>query len=152
MSWRRKTIAACIIAKALLEKDLIDRVIVIAPRKEVVKQWADEFQQITERFMGKVTGTDEDFKNMDFDICATWAAIPGLCAGFQQICKNFRTLVICDEHHHASSQASWGKRQTKLYKFSLHSYPVRHTYPFRWRSCRMAGGKSAWENSVAGRR
>ena len=125
-----KTIAACVIAKGLLEKGFIERVIVIAPRNEVVKQWAQEYQTITGRFMGKVTGTDDDFKHMDFDICATWAAVRGLCAGFQEICNKSNTLIICDEHHHASSQASWGEAADKAFENSrfnliLSGTPIR---------------------------
>ena len=38
-----KTVCASIIAKSLIEKGDIDRVIVIAPRSEVVRQWGEEF-------------------------------------------------------------------------------------------------------------
>lgn len=42
-----KTIAACVIAKNLIEMGEIDRVVVIAPRVEVVKQWANDFNRVT---------------------------------------------------------------------------------------------------------
>src|ERR1700732_4379347 len=38
-----KTIAACVIAKDLIDTGYIDRVIVIAPRNEVVRQWGQDF-------------------------------------------------------------------------------------------------------------
>ena len=38
-----KTIAACAIASELFDQDEIDRVIVIAPRSEVVNQWSRDF-------------------------------------------------------------------------------------------------------------
>ena len=53
-----KTIAACTIAKEMIDRDEIDRVVVIAPRNEVVNQWSDDFKVITDRFMGKVTARD----------------------------------------------------------------------------------------------
>ena len=37
-----KTICASVISKELLSKNLIDKIIVIAPRTEVVRQWAKE--------------------------------------------------------------------------------------------------------------
>ena len=37
-----------------------------------------------------------------------WAAVEGLLEAFQQVCASSRTLVICDEHHHAAVQAAWG--------------------------------------------
>ena len=103
-----KTLAACIIAAELLDKQLIDRVIVIAPRSEVVNQWAKEFKNCTGLFMGKVTGSDEDYVSMEYNLCATWAAVQGLSAGFQEVCRRSRTFVICDEHHHAAVAAAWG--------------------------------------------
>lgn len=100
-----KTIAACVIAKNLIEMGEIDRVVVIAPRVEVVKQWAQDFVRVTTRFMGRVVGSDD---NIDIDVCATWAAVQGLLDGFQAVCRANRVLVICDEHHHAAVRAAWG--------------------------------------------
>lgn len=100
-----KTIAACSIAKLLIDKGLIDRVIVIAPRAEVVRQWAKDFKFVTSRFMGKVTGADDQIET---DVCATWAAIERLQDAFQAVCNSSRVFVICDEHHHAAVSAAWG--------------------------------------------
>lgn len=100
-----KTVAACVIAKQLMEMGLVDRVIVIAPRVEVVRQWSKDFHQITGKFMGKVTGADDQIET---DVCATWAAIESLQDAFQAVCKSARVLLICDEHHHAAVSAAWG--------------------------------------------
>jgi superfamily II DNA or RNA helicase len=104
-----KTIAACSIANALLGREEIDRVIVIAPRSEVVNQWSSDFQMITRRPMMKVTAADGDVGTYDWDVCATWAAVQGLLSEFKKICERHRTLVICDEHHHAAVEAAWGR-------------------------------------------
>jgi len=101
-----KTIAASVIAKTLIEMGLIDRVIVIAPRTEVVNQWTKDFKIVTGRFMGKVTGSE---KEIEYDVAATWAAIEGLLDAFQAVCRADKTLVVCDEHHHAAVQAAWGE-------------------------------------------
>jgi superfamily II DNA or RNA helicase len=103
-----KTICAAVIAKALLERKAIDRVVVIAPRAEVVKQWGEEYKFVTGRHMAKVTGADAEIEDYGMDLCATWAAIQGLLDGFQQVCRTSETLVICDEHHHAAVEAAWG--------------------------------------------
>ncbi|MFK4385889.1 DEAD/DEAH box helicase [Bradyrhizobium sp. USDA 223] len=100
-----KTIAACTIAKNLIDLGEIDRVVVIAPRIEVVKQWAKDFYAVTGRFMGRVTGGDD---RIDIDVCATWAAVQSLQDAFQQVCQSSRVLIICDEHHHAAVEAAWG--------------------------------------------
>ena len=104
-----KTICATVIAKELIEKEAIERVIVIAPTKEVVKQWADEFKFVTGRHMTKITGSNQGFEDYGVDLCATWQSIQGLLDGFQAICKKFKTVVICDEHHHAAVEAVWGE-------------------------------------------
>lgn len=104
-----KTIAACHIAKSLIESREIERVIVIAPRSEVVNQWAADFHLITRRGMMKVTAADGDVQKLDLDVCATWAAIQGLSDEFRKVCENTRTLIICDEHHHAAVEAAWGR-------------------------------------------
>jgi superfamily II DNA or RNA helicase len=104
-----KTIAACAIAKELIDRGEIDRVIVIAPRAEVVNQWADDFHRVTGRYMSKVTGGDADIDQLGIDVCATWASVQGLLDAFQAICRSQSTLVICDEHHHAAVEAAWGR-------------------------------------------
>ncbi len=107
-----KTIGASAIADALIERGEIDRVIVIAPRAEVVNQWAEDFRRVTGRFMSKVTGRDGDIGALSTDICATWAAVQGLQDALQAMCRHARVLVICDEHHHAAIEAAWGTAPT----------------------------------------
>ena len=104
-----KTLASCAIAKTLMQMDEIDRVIVIAPRSEVINQWADDFRFVTGRHMAKVTAADGDIAGLALDVCATWSAIQGLLPELQAVCRASRTLVICDEHHHAAVAAAWGQ-------------------------------------------
>ena len=103
-----KTIYASYTAAKLIESGEIDRVIVIAPTKEVVRKWGEEYFFVTKRHMTKVTSSDLDIQDFGLDLCATWAAVEGLLEAFQQVCASSRTLVICDEHHHAAVQAAWG--------------------------------------------
>ena len=58
--------------------------------------------------MSRITGADIDIQNYGVDLCATWSAISNLQDGFQKVCNASRTLVICDEHHHAAVKAAWG--------------------------------------------
>ena len=110
-----KTICASVIAKKLLDNKSIDRVIIIAPRREVVKQWKNEFKTVTGRSMLIITGKNED---VGLDVCATWNALgenPGLC---QTLCEKEKVLVICDEHHHASAavDAVWGTSASRAFE------------------------------------
>ena len=99
-----KTIAACAIAQELIQRNEIDRVVVIAPRVEVVNQWSDDFRRVTGRLTTKVTGRDQDIEALNLDLCATWAAVQGLLDALQAVCRSARVLVICDEHRHAQSR------------------------------------------------
>ena len=53
-----KTICASKIASVLLTGGEIERVIVIAPRTEVVRQWSEEFYAVVGRNMTRITGSD----------------------------------------------------------------------------------------------
>lgn len=104
-----KTICASVIANKLIQQDKIDRVIVVAPRTEVVNQWKDEFKVVTKRKMIKISSIDHVDDYDGIDVCSTWNAIQNLKDAFQFFCKNSRVLVICDEHHHAAINAVWGQ-------------------------------------------
>ena len=100
-----KTICAINIVQKLMNNNEIERVIVIAPMKSVVKQWAEKYRSITGKFMQQTTKLNED---EGVDICCTWHSVNQLLDGFQYICNNKKTMVICDEHHHAAVTAAWG--------------------------------------------
>ena len=108
-----KTICSISIVNELIKQDQIDRVIVIAPLGTVVKQWADKYKDLTGRWMQKTTELGED---KGIDICCTWASVKNLLDGFQKICNEKRTMVICDEHHHAAVQAAWGMSADGAFK------------------------------------
>jgi len=110
-----KTICAAVIARELIDRNEIDRVIVIAPRREVVNQWRDEFKSVTKRTMLKVTGSNED---LGLDVCATWNSVQNSLSLFDKMCSKEKTLVICDEHHHAAINAVWGTSADKAFNNS----------------------------------
>ena len=117
-----KTICASTIAKLLIEDSQVDRVIVIAPRREIVKQWAEEFKSITGRSMMKITNSSNEIEDLGIDLCATWNSVQNLLDVFKKICSINKTLVICDEHHHAAVEAVWGNSALGAFndaKFSI---------------------------------
>ena len=115
-----KTICASVIAQKLLQADIISRIVVIAPRREVVKQWAAEFRTVTGRAMLQVTGADAEVADYGQDICATWSAVGGLLEAFKKLCDQDDVLVICDEHHHASVRSAWGEGADKAFANARH--------------------------------
>ena len=104
-----KTFAAIVIAKEMLEAGKIDRVIAIAPRTQVVKQWGSEFTQITGLPMDKYTKAQvEDMEDIHDHMVLTWHAVEGMQDILQEVCRHSSTLVIADEIHHAAISRMWG--------------------------------------------
>jgi superfamily II DNA or RNA helicase/ribosomal protein L40E len=132
-----KTKLACTIAMSLLAKNLITRVIVIAPRRTIVEQWAKEFKEVTGRRMEKITAADGLWVT-NTDVCATWSAVKGLEDVFQALCEDSRTLVICDEHHHAAIEAAWGTSADSAFRDASHSLILTGT------PVRSDGAQSVW--------
>ena len=125
-----KTICSIALAQQLIEKGLIDRVIVIAPRIQVVKQWGDDFKALTGRHMGKVEASATFLSSLGFDLCLTWNSVEGLEPELQAICSSHKVLVICDEHHHAAVDAVWGSATSSAfnnaaYRLLLTGTPMR---------------------------
>ena len=58
--------------------------------------------------MGKITSAEPNIGNFIEDICCTWQSGNNLKKVFSTICKSSKVLVICDEHHHAAIEATWG--------------------------------------------
>jgi superfamily II DNA or RNA helicase len=111
---------------------------VSAPRREIVSQWADEFKTVTGRPMMRLTSSDTSYEDQGDNFCATWASIEGLSDGFQQIFRSRRTLVICDEHHHAAVEATWGRGTVKSFEYARYAIILTGT------PIRSDGGATAW--------
>lgn len=125
-----KTICSIVIAMHLIRRKKIDRVIVIAPRKEVVRQWARDFKDITGRHMMRVTSVSDNEDSLTehgVDVCATWAAIQNLSDAFQAMCRDKKTFIICDEHHHAAVEAAWGSSAESAFKDAAYSLVLTGT-------------------------
>ena len=125
-----KTICSAALALKMLEKRMIDRVVVIAPRVEVVKQWANDFELVSGRHMGKIEGSSSYVSDLGFDLCLTWNSVQGLGPELQAVCRSNKVLVICDEHHHAAVDASWGEStgtafDEAAYRLLLTGTPLR---------------------------
>jgi superfamily II DNA or RNA helicase len=126
-----KTVAACLIAKNLFECGKIDRIIIIAPQAGVTHQWAKEIKNMLGLHMEKVNSSDDlKMSSLTDHICATWQALNNIQDAVQAICNKQKVLVICDEHHHAALEASWGASadsafQKAKYCLILTGTPIR---------------------------
>ena len=115
-----KTYTALVIAKELLRAKRIDKVVVVAPSNKVVKQWSVEAKNILGSKMMKVSGGDkDDLLSYGTHYSTTWQSLKSLLDAFHTLCRTYKTLVICDEQHHAASDKSWGKSVIKAFEESF---------------------------------
>ena len=122
-----KTFAAIAIAHELLENKQIETVIVIAPQDSVVDKWAEDFFSVTGKFMQRTHQLDGDTGT---HYCSTWQSMSSLLDGYQRICNQKKTMVICDEQHHAAAAAVWGNSavnafENAKYILMLSGTPIR---------------------------
>lgn len=137
-----KTFMACALAKILIDKKEIDRVVILAPRKKVVDQWKNDFKLITGRSVLVLEG--KMMQEIAVDICATWAKVKNDVTLFQHMCKKEKVLVICDEHHHAAREATWGISAGSSFKDSKYSLVLTGT------PIRTDGSSSVWFSFTEG--
>ena len=125
-----KTFAAVMLAQEMMGRNMIDRVVVIAPRTQIVKQWAKQFKQVTGMAMSKITGSvvaGLDPEEIEEHIATTWQGVQGLADAFQAICKASRVLVIGDEVHHAALGAVWGDKTEAAFSDAKHALALTGT-------------------------
>lgn len=108
-----KTMMALDSARLLLEKKVIDRVVIVAPTTEIINQWirkAYEVGIVVNRF------------NPGSASCSLLQGQDGIVTSYQQLglsgaadaiakfCgePGFRTMAIIDEIHHAGDHRTWG--------------------------------------------
>ena len=127
-----KTYTALVIAKELIKEKKIERVIVVAPSNEVVKQWSSDAKQILGSEMMKVSGSDkEHLLSYGTNYSTTWQSLKSLLDAFHLLCTTYKTLVICDEQHHAAADKAWGKNVIKAFQESAKYELILTGTPFR---------------------
>lgn len=103
-------------ANALVAAGLIDRVVIIAPRKSLVTQTIDAWE--TSRFgeprrLVNVTGASlaEGYYASEFGAVTTYQAIAkeGAAENYRSLVSGARTLLILDEPHHLSAGGTGGE-------------------------------------------
>ena len=101
-----KTKWALSIASDLLDKEIVDRVVVVVPTDSLRTQWTK--QNIVNLCI--VTNGDGGRENGSFQGCAvTYAQVASNPDLYRLACGKARTLVIFDEVHHAGDSSSWGQ-------------------------------------------
>lgn len=124
-----KTTFALRVAKDLLERREIKRVIVVAPTEHLKVQWADAASRVgihLDPGNNAKRGRAKEFIGSTM----TYAGVAVRPWLYEGICLDQDTLVILDEVHHAGDSLSWGDALTEAFRYAKRRLMLTGT-PFR---------------------
>ncbi|MDH2444452.1 DEAD/DEAH box helicase [Amnibacterium sp. CER49] len=103
-----KTTFALRLAKELLARGTVDRVIVVAPTDHLKRQWAEAAERVAIHLNPVFRNADGWLGRHWHGAALTYAQVGVDAAVHQRITEQARTLVILDEVHHGGDALSWG--------------------------------------------
>lgn len=124
-----KTTFALKIARELLDRRLIRRVIVVAPTDHLTTQWSQAAAQFNIAIDSNYTNNKS--MNKEFQgIALTYAAVAANPVRLRARVDSYPTLVILDEIHHAADALSWGDAVKEAFESASRRLMLTGT-PFR---------------------
>lgn len=103
-----KSRCAVAIAKRLIERRAVARVVVVAPSDHLRHQWAEEFDQADLEANPNWINSDTVWP-AGFDcVSVTYAQVASSPLLFRKVTSAARTLVILDEVHHCGTKKAYG--------------------------------------------
>jgi len=125
-----KTTYALRLAGELLERHIIERVIVVAPTEHLKTQWAQVAARVgiplDPDFSGARGATSSDY----LGIAVTYAGVAANSLLYRRRTEDRKTLVILDEVHHAADSLSWGESIREAFEPATRRLSLTGT-PFR---------------------
>lgn len=125
-----KTTFALRVAAELLERRVVNRIIVVAPTEHLKAQWADAASRagmpIDPNYTGKKGRTSTDYVGF----ALTYAGVATNALAYRVRTERFNTLVILDEVHHAGDARSWGDAIREAFEPATRRLALTGT-PFR---------------------
>ena len=125
-----KTTFALTVAAELLDRRMVDRIIVVAPTEHLKTQWADAAAKagipIDPAYSGGKGRTSKDFVG----VALTYAGVAANPLALRIRTERFKTLVILDEIHHAGDALSWGEAVREAFEPAHRRLALTGT-PFR---------------------
>lgn len=125
-----KTVFAGEATIGLIERNLIEQVVVIVPKAPLRQQWKDALHR-------QGIAIDAEFVNgdgqptHDFDgVAVCYSSVAAQPALWRRLIGRRRTLVILDEVHHAGDNATWGHALTEATEGAVRRLSLTGT-PFR---------------------
>jgi superfamily II DNA or RNA helicase len=125
-----KTTYALLLASNLLERRVVERVVVVAPTEHLKTQWAQAAAKVgiplDPDFSGAKGLTSSDY----LGIAVTYAGVAANTLLYRRRVEDRRTLVILDEVHHAGDSLSWGESVREAFEPAARRLALTGT-PFR---------------------
>mgnify|MGYP000267001217 CR=1 FL=1 len=125
-----KTTFALRIARELLSRRTVDRVVIVAPTDHLTTQWAQAASlfgiPIDSNFTANRAASSKEFKG----IAVTYAGVASNPGRLRARVDSYRTLVILDEVHHAGDAMSWGDAVREAFESATRRVMLTGT-PFR---------------------
>lgn len=111
-----KTSFALTIARDLVDRRIVRKVVVVCPTEHLKHQWARAAQQFDIR-LDHTYGSGQTAGSVDFDgVAVTYAGVAARPWAFRVAVERTPTLVIIDEIHHAGDSRSWGDALTEAFE------------------------------------
>ncbi len=125
-----KTTYALRLAGDLLDRRVVERIIVVAPTEHLKTQWAQAAARVgiplDPDFSGSKGTTSSDY----LGIAVTYAGVAASTLLFRRRVEDRKTLVILDEVHHAGDSLSWGESVREAFEPATRRLALTGT-PFR---------------------
>ncbi|GAA3940510.1 DEAD/DEAH box helicase [Pseudoclavibacter caeni] len=110
-----KTTFALQLAAILLDRGIVERVLVVAPTEHLKHQWAEAAARAHIPLDPAFRNADHVFGAQWTGITATYAQVAANVAVHKALAEARRTLVILDEVHHGGDALSWGDAIREAY-------------------------------------
>ena len=125
-----KTTYALRLASDLLDRRVVERVVVVAPTEHLKTQWAEAAAAcgitLDPDFSGARGVTSSDY----LGIAVTYAGVAANPLLYRRRVEDRKTLVILDEVHHAGDSLSWGESVREAFEPAARRLALTGT-PFR---------------------
>lgn len=103
-----KTTFALRLATELLRRNVVERIVVVAPTEHLKTQWADAAARVSLR-LDPAFSNRHAFPGRHYHgVAVTYAQVAVNSAVHERLILDRRTLVILDEVHHGGDALSWG--------------------------------------------
>jgi superfamily II DNA or RNA helicase len=104
-----KTIFAGLVFEALREADIVDRLIIVAPRQTIVDQWVDSLRGAVHLELKPFTAVERPGQD---GVVTTYQSLTEDSLAVHNLTTQRRTLLVLDEVHHLGepSRTAWARK------------------------------------------